>query len=279
MKDNSSLKKFVFFLIVFAIGGGALAWGIRQINETQSEYSAAVSTVSDLGFLSRKIISYTNELPSIRNEKSYNEQLRKVKALVRQMEMKHLSLFKGNPGFSSDNRFARQIKTAYFALPEKTIAQVRDFLDHTDVLLETPYAEFSARNPELAHLKAAVQGELTRAINHTIHSLRKVGDDTIYEQTTILIVSLVAIVLIAFLRYLNMLQKQRQPIIFSKVKIPYKSAASILKDFSARNRPEVIVEAPAVPRNGNGKILNGTRPAHKKAPIISPIRVKMDVTV
>ena len=131
----------------------------------------------------------------------------------------------------------------------------------------------------LAHLKAAVQGEFTRSINHTIHSLRKVSDDTIYEQTTILIVSLVAIVLIAFLRYLNMLQKQRQPIIFSKVKIPYKSAASILKDFSARNRPEVTVEAPAVPRNGNGKILNGTRPARKKAPIISPIRVKMDVTV
>lgn len=279
MKNNSSLKKFVFFLMVFAIGGGVLGWGIWQIHETQSEYNAAVSTVSDLGFLSRKIISQGSELPHTRNEIKYNEQLRKVKALVRQMEIKHLSLFKGNPGFSTENRFARQIKTAYFALPEKTIARVRGFLDHADALLETPYADFTARNQDLMYMKAAVQGELTQSINHTIHSLRKTGDETIYEQTTILLVALVAIMIFAFLRYLGMLQKQSQPIIFSKVKIPYKSAASILKDFSARNRPEVITEAAAVPRNGNGKILNGTRPAPRKAPVISPMRIKMDVTV
>lgn len=279
MKDNSSLKKYVFFLIVFAIGGGALGWGIRLINETQSEYNAAVSTVSDLGLLSRKIISYTNELPLTRSEENYNKQLRKIKALLRQMEIMHLSLFKGNPGFSSENRYAWHIKTAYFAMPGKTVARVRDFLDHANALLETPYGEFTARNQDLVHLKAAVQGEFTRAINQTIHSLRNVGDDTIYEQTTILIVCLAALLLFAFLRYLSMLQKQCQPIIFSKVKIPYKSAASILKDFSARNRPEVIAEAPAISRNGNGKILNGTRPARKKAPIISPIRIKVDAAV
>lgn len=278
MNDNSSLKKFIFFLIVLAIGGGVLGWGIWQIHETQSEYGAAVSTVSDLGFLSRKIISQGSELPHTRNEIKYNEQLRKVKALVRQMEIKHLSLFKGNPGFSTENRFARQIKTAYFALPEKTVARVRGFLDHADALLETPYAEFSARNQDLMYLKAAVQGELTQSINHTIHSLRKTGDETIYEQTTILIVALVAIMVFAFLRYLSMLQKQRQPVIFNKVKIPYKSAASILKDFSARSHPEVSVEAPVVSRNGNGKILNGTRPASQKAPVISPMRIKVDAT-
>jgi hypothetical protein len=272
MRNNPAFKRKIFILVVLALSGGILLVGISWIHQTQSQFATASSAVRDISILSRRIVSQSNDLQFSTNEAAYLARMRKVRALVRHMEITHLSLFKGNPGFGSDMEFAGEIKTIYFASPVNAVMQVREFLDQANYLLEVPYAEFTPTNHYLRHLKIAVQGNLTQTVNQTIHAYRSESENKVYHQLTMLIISLLTVWTITFFRYIYLLRLQQPSLIFQKVKKSPAGVATILKDLSHRPALQKAVEA----ANNNGQNSAGSRFPRKKKPVISPIRVNAD---
>jgi hypothetical protein len=275
MKNNPAVKRKIFILIVLALSGSILLFGISWIQQTQSQFAAASSAVRDISILSRKIVSQTNDFQFAGSEKAYLATMRKVRALVREMEIKHLSLFKGNPGFSSDANFAGEIKTIYFASPVNAVAQVREFLDRANFLLEVPYAEFTPKNHYLRLLKNAVQGNLTQTVNQVIHAYRGKSENKVYQQLTILIISLFVIWTIAFLQYINLLRLRQPSLVLQKVKKNQNSVATTLKDISHQPAPQKVLDTV----NTNGQFSPANRFPGKKKPVIMPIRVNADAMV
>lgn len=276
MKNNLFLRRTIFLLIVTGMSLGVLLWGIWSINRIESHYAAAASAVSDIGILARKIVTHTYQLQTSANENSYKNTLGRVRILLNQMEIKHLSLFKGNPRFGSDTPYAAEIKDIYFAEPENAVGRVRAFLDQARFLLEISYPEFTARNNHSMYLRAAVQGGLIRTINQTIHSYREESSAKVYGQITLLISAIIAIFAMAFFRYIYVIRRQQPTCEFRKAQTLRPSVATLFRDFSDRTRPDEVIKLILNRRNNSGQIPAENRQAPGKSPATTLVRMKAD---
>lgn len=207
-RQQSSGGKWLLFLAIMALAAGALTWGVRAILETREQFGAAAAGAGDIGILARQVVASANQLAACSDEKSYTVATRKLRARVRQLETVHWSFFRGNPGFSPRNRFAFEIKQIYLSAPIHAIARVREFLDHANLLLETPYPEFTPANPHLHYLKTAVRGNLIQTVSQTIRAYQKAGEAHLYRTVTLLITAVGTLLLIAFFRYLAWVRRQ-----------------------------------------------------------------------
>lgn len=201
-------RKWLLFLVIIALAAGSLFWGIRAILETQEQFGLAAAGVGDIGILARQIVASANQLPGSFDERSYVAAMRKLRAQVRQMEMVHWSFFRGNPGFGPHNRFAFEIKQIYLSAPVHAIARVREFLDHANLLLETPYKEFTPGDPHLNYLNTAVRGNLIQTVSQTIRAYQNAGEAHLYRIVTLLIAGIGILLIITFFRYLALLRGQ-----------------------------------------------------------------------
>lgn len=206
--QQSSRGRWFLFLVIMALAGGALARGVGAILETREQFGAASAGVGDIGILARQVLALANQLAACSDEKSYTLTMRKLRAQVRQLEMVHWSFFRGNPGFSPRNRFAFEIKQIYLSAPTHTMVRVREFLDHANLLLETPYSEFTPLNPHLNYLRIAVRENLIQTVSQTIRAYQKAGEAHLYRTITLLIAGVGTLLLIAFFRYLAWLRRQ-----------------------------------------------------------------------
>lgn len=205
--QQSSGGKWLSFLVIMALAG-ALFWGVRAILETREQFGSAAAGAGDIGILARQVVAAANQLAACSDKKSYTVATRKLRAQVRQLETVHWSFFRGNPGFSPRNRFAFEIKQIYLSGPIHALVRVREFLDHANLLLETPYPEFTPANPHLNYLKAAVRGNLIQTVSQAIRAYQKAGEAHLYRIVTLLIAGVGTLLLIAFVRYLAWLRRQ-----------------------------------------------------------------------
>ena len=196
------VKKFGFWMVTLMALSSALFWGTRIILQIDSQFAAAASTTRDLGIYAQRIANYANRLQLAKNAQVFEANQQMLRSLVRKMEIKHLSLKRGNPRFVDNSLFSTEIKAIYYAMPTNLVNQIGEFLDQANVLTSISYKSFSEDLPALKQVKNAANLGLVPAVSHIIAIYETESEARISKTVFMLIASLLGILVLAVVAYL-----------------------------------------------------------------------------
>jgi hypothetical protein len=196
------VKKFAFWIVTLMALSSALFWGTRIILQIDSQFAAAASTTRDLGIYAQRISNYANRLQLSKNAQVFEANQQMLRSLVRKMEIKHLSLKRGNPRFVDNSLFATEIKAIYYAMPTNLVNQIGEFLEQANVLTTISYKTFSEDLPAIKEVKNAANMGLVPAVSHIIAIYETESEARVSKTVFLLIASILGILVLAVAAYL-----------------------------------------------------------------------------
>lgn len=203
MQDSQRiLRTLVFWLTATLVFCGTLFWGARMILQTDAKYTAAAAVTRDLGIYAQRIASYTNRIQNAKNVQVFDVNQQMLHALVRKLEMKHLSLSRGNPNMTVNDRSEEAIKGIYYAMPTNLINQVRDLIVQVKALNGLSFKSLQADPSPLQKIKLAANSGFISSITHIIQLYTSEGEGKVARSVFILIGALLAIAIVSVVAYL-----------------------------------------------------------------------------
>ena len=196
------VKKLSFWMVVLIFFSTTMFWGVRIILQIDSKYSAAAAATRDIGIYAQRIASYANRIQVAKNAQVLEANQQMLRSLVRKMEIKHLSLMRGNPKMSSNDLFSNEIKAVYYAMPTNLVNQAREFLGHSKDLLAINFKELTVENESIIQLKSAANNGMISAVTHVIQIYETESEARISKSIFVLAAAVLAILILSVVAYL-----------------------------------------------------------------------------
>lgn len=205
---GSVLGKFLFIFAVLAMSSAAVFWAVTSFYKIQSSYQAAADTMSEIGIYAQGISAIVNKLPNRENEAAYQADLKRIRSLLRNMELKHASMLRGNPAMLAEEPFAAELIAIYRAAPLGAATQVQAYINNVHLLLKTPEAGLNQENVYWAYLKSPVKRGFIEMVSQTIRNYQSVNESRTSDVIVIAVGLFMAIVVLALGGYLIHLRLQ-----------------------------------------------------------------------
>lgn len=202
------LGKFLFVFAVLLMSSAAVFWAVTSFYKIQSSYQAAADTVSEIGIYAQGISGIVNKLPNSENDAAYQADIKKIRSLLRSMELNHASMLRGNPAMLAEEPFAAELIAIYRAAPLDAATQVQAYINNVHLLLKTPPAGVNQENVFWAYLKSPVKRGFIEMISQTIRNYRTVNESRTSDVIAIAVGMFMAIIVLALGGYLLYLRLQ-----------------------------------------------------------------------
>ncbi len=197
-KKQITAGKVLFFSMSLLMMAGIFFYSFKTVRQASSQYTAGIEAVSKLSVLSQSIVKQADHSLKVSAKVSstaFNHPyLPRLKELVRRMELRHLSLFRGNPTFAVDRYHSAKIKSIYYEEPTNAGSKVREFLQNAHSFINTAPGKTSERKMHFYAMKSAANGHLVQAISQVMHKFRLEYENEIIKITVLLIVGVIAVV-------------------------------------------------------------------------------------
>lgn len=205
---GSVLGKYLFIFVVLSLSSAAVFWAVTSYYQIQSSYQAAADTMSEIGIYAQGISSIVNKLPNTENGAAYQADLKKIRSLLRSMELKHASMLRGNPAMLAEEPFAAELIAIYRTAPLEAATQVQAYINNVHLLLKTPEAGLNPDNVYWAYLKSPVKRGFIEMVSQTIRNYNSVNESRTSDVIVIAVGLFMAIMVLALGGYLVYLRLQ-----------------------------------------------------------------------
>lgn len=228
---GSVLGKYLFIFVVLLLISATVFWAVTSYYKIQSSYQAAADTISEIGIYAQGISSIVNKLPDSENDAAYQADLKKIRSLLRNMELKHASMLRGNPAMLVEEPFAAELIAIYRTAPLDAATQVQAYINNVHLLLKTPEAGLNPDNVYWAYLKSPVKRGFIEMVSQTIRNYNSVNENRTSDVILIAVGLFMAIIVLALGGYLVYLRLQPGEYKTYAASAAGSNVASVLREF------------------------------------------------
>ena len=190
-------KRHFLALGLIALLSSASYFLLNEHLKTEKTNTARINISEYQCMLTQRIAYYSTLLLNSREATKQDEYRDKLRVLADSMEEAQNTLFYSDNDIRLPDILPPGVSSLYFDQPSFLDERVRNFVDHTRALADTPYEELSRNNPHFTYIKEEASEKLLKSMDEAIKLYQMANDANFasLQNMTAVIVALIILVL------------------------------------------------------------------------------------